>query len=99
MIGPVTSSGEQSASGVVYPRCAGLHSFEFLPPTTSTSTLKIYDSATATTSGKLLLASATVSAGQNSIYLNYGVPRVCNQGIYCVLSGSATTFVIGFSAM
>lgn len=90
-----TSSGEKSASAVIYARPAYLHGFEILPPATGVSTIKVYDSPSSATG--LIIASGTVAAGQNAIYLSFVCPRVCNNGVYAALTGSATTYQVAFS--
>lgn len=97
--GPATASGEKTASAVVYASPCYLHGFEVNPPNIGTSTLKIWDSATATTSGKSVISEAQVASGQNSIYLSFVTPRPCNQGLYAELTNSngSTAFVVAFS--
>ena len=90
-----SSSGEKSATAQITAIGAYLCGFELNPPDTGLATLKIYDSANAGTS--LLLATATVAAGLNSVYVEFPFPRTGNTGIYAVLTGAATTYSVGFS--
>ncbi len=96
MIGPATPSDELSASSNVTTRSSFLHGFEINPPAIGVATLKIYDSENSTLTNKKLMATATVAAGQNSIYLSFIMPRVANRGIRAVITGT-TTFVVGYS--
>lgn len=98
-IGPATSSGEKSASTVIYTRPCYLHGFEVVPPNIGYSVLKVYDSSNTSTAGKTIIAEATVAAGQNSIYLSFMTPRVANNGVYAELTNTSgsTTFVLAFS--
>lgn len=93
-----TSSGELSASAQIMVMGGYLHGFELNPPVSGISTLKVYDSDNSTTTGKLLLATATVASGMNSIYCEFPSLRTANRGIYCVLTSSVgTTYSVGFS--
>jgi len=96
-IGPASVSDEKSTSGSITTRTSFLHGIEVLPPVTGTATVKIYDSEDSNTSGKRAIALVTVADGMNSVYIEFSTPRVANRGIYCVLSGSATTYTVGYS--
>lgn len=90
-----TSSGEKSATAQIISLGGYLHGFELNPPATGLSTLKIYDSNNGSTDK--LITTATCAAGLNSIYVEFPTLRTTNLGIYAVLTGAATTYVIGFS--
>lgn len=94
MIGPGTSSGEKSSSEAIATRPAYLHGFEINPPNSGLAVLKIYDNASAASG--IVVATATVAAGQNSLYLDFRAARVCNNGIYASLTGT-TTYIISYS--
>lgn len=96
MIGPATTSDEQSASANITVRSSFLHGFEVNPPDTGIATIKIYDSENSTLTAKKIMATATVAAGQNSIYVTFPAPRVANRGIRAVLTGT-TTYTVGYS--
>lgn len=97
MIGPASYSGEKSADAVIYAAPAFLHGFELQPPTIGYATLKIYDNASAASG--TLIASATVAAGMNSIYLDFTAARACNNGIYAdiTVTSTSTTYSVAFS--
>lgn len=94
MLHAASSSGERSATAQITVIGAHLCGFELNPPATGLATLKIYDSNSSGTS--LLLATATTAAGLASIYAEFPYPRIANQGIYAVLTGT-TTYSVGFS--
>lgn len=96
MIGPASTSDEKSSSAQIASISGFLHGFELNPPAVGLATLKIYDSENSTVSGKQILCTATVAAGQNSIYVELPSPRVANKGLYATLTGT-TTYVVGFS--
>jgi len=93
VIGPATTSGEQSATAQIWAQPGFLHGIEINPPQSGLVTLKVYDGAS--TSGKLL-STLTVAAGENSISVQFNSPRVVNSGIHAALSGT-TTYVIAYS--
>lgn len=99
MIGPQTTSDEQSASAQICTRTGYFHSFELNPPAIGLATLKIYDSENSTLAGKKILAEGICAAGQNSIFLSYMTPRVALRGIYASLTTTVgtTTYVAGYS--
>jgi len=92
-----TSSGELSANAQIMSTGGYLHGFELNPPVSGIATLKLYDSNNSTTAGKLLLATATVASGMNSVYCEFPGLRTANVGIYAVLGGTSTTYSVGFS--
>lgn len=89
-----TSSGVKSATAQIIATGGYLHGFELNPPSTGYATLNIYDSNNAGTG--FLLTTASVAAGQNSIYCEFPTLRTANSGIYAVLTGT-TTYSVGFS--
>jgi len=89
-----TSSGVKSATSQITSTGGYLHGFELNPPSTGYATLNIYDSGSGDTT--LLITTASVAAGQNSIYCEFPSLRTANSGIYAVLTGT-TTYTIGFS--
>jgi hypothetical protein len=93
---PSTSSGSKSASAVITSLPGRLDGIDIQPPAANTATLIIYDSATATTSGKTVLRSITIPAGGASVNLT-DLCIIANEGIYAVLAGDATTYVVLFS--
>lgn len=96
---PYIMSGEKSASAVISDRPGLLMGIDFLPPSSGAAVLKIYDSATATTSGKTIIFEASIAAGTSTNSLSLPMARFVTQGIYAVLTdGSASAlFNVGYS--
>lgn len=92
---PSTSSGAQTADGVIYAAPAILQSIDLMPPASGVATLKIYDHPSAASG--TLLATLEVAAGANSQSIHMTTARRALRGLYADLTGT-TTFVVGFSA-
>lgn len=92
--GPSTSSGLLSASTIIAPRNAYLYSIEIVPPSTGISKVEVFDSKTATSVGKIALGSCSQYAGESSKPVIFPMPVNANEGLYAVLSGTATSFII-----
>lgn len=90
------SSGELSASAQVFVGRCYVTGAQLMPPSAGTATLKIYDSENSTTTGKVVLAEiACQTAGINGSYESG--PIIAQRGIYCVLTGTASTYTTQFS--
>ncbi len=87
------NTGELSATTQVTVVAGILVYLDLLSPATGVSTIKIYDTAVGSLAAKIIFEAST-SAGFNSISLDTH-PRPYVNGLYAVLSGSATTFIIG----
>ncbi len=96
MIGPATTSDEQTSSAVISGRTGFLHGFEVLPPPSGLAKLRIYDSDTADLTNKKVLAEAQCAAGNNSVHIEFMAPRVATKGIYANYTGSSS-YTVGFS--
>lgn len=100
MIGPATTSDEQSATASITVRSSFLHGLDLNPPTVGFATLKIYDSEDSVVTGRKLIAEAVCAAGQNSVYISFNAPRVANRGIRAVLTqttGTTAVYNVAFS--
>jgi hypothetical protein len=93
---PCKSSGEKSASAVIFAAPALLTSIDILPPASGNAVLKIYDNPSAA-SGTLLWEGQVQTAG-TSLTVDLSIPVWAGTGIYASLSGTATTYVVRFYA-
>lgn len=93
---PQTSSGEQTGNAQISSNRAHLLGIELNPPATGLATLKIYDSENSTTSGKALVLSLTVAAGQSTLFITFPSGRSANRGLYAVLTGT-TSYLVGYN--
>lgn len=94
---PTTSSGLQDASAVISDQPGRLRGCSVIMNNGAQSSVRIYDSATATTSGKKLLAHVQADLGMlhaSALIPDCGI--VVNEGIYAVLGGddAAPEFIV-----
>ncbi len=101
LLEPYVMSGEKTASAVISDRPGLLMGIDFLPPSSGTAILKIYDSASATTSGKTIIFEALIAAGTSTSSLSLPMARFVSQGIYAVLTDGSTSalFNVGYSRL
>jgi hypothetical protein len=93
---PQTSSDELSASAQISSMRSFLYGVELNPPSTGLATLKLYDSENSTITGKKLILSCVVAAGQSTLFITFPSGRSANRGIYAALTGT-TTYIIGYN--
>lgn len=87
------TGGKQTASAVVYSGPCVL-TFVKLVEAGADSTLTLYDSATATTSGKTIMDYLEVMAGDGQVGGPMTVPLTFSQGVYAVVTGTSAYYFV-----
>jgi len=92
------SSGHLTASAVVCDRPCVLTGIQIYTNATNAATLVVYDSATASTIGKVLFKgidnAVATSPGWTS--RDWAFPVECKNGLYATISGTAAGFVVEY---
>lgn len=91
---PCSSSGLKTADTAIVARAALLYSI-VLVPAAAASSVVVYDNATAA-SGVELTKIAAVANGASVQHL-FDPPLVCNNGIYCDVTGAAAGYCVSFA--
>jgi len=87
------SSGEKEASTVCFSAKCALTSVLVLTDGTNAAVAIVYDSATATTSGKKKIAEFTVAGSDNYGGRNWAFPVDLAEGLYITVSGTGASFI------
>jgi hypothetical protein len=85
---PSTSSGELTASAAIKALPCQLASVT-VTPGSATTTVIIYDNASAASGTKLLSITMAANGSTQTFSLNY--PKVANNGLYCSISGTGAS--------
>ncbi len=87
-MGGCAGSGVKTADAVVQVGRCSLQGIKATNVSGSTFTVQVYDSATATTSGKVEIARMVLAANGSLEYDMHG--RMCAEGLYVDITGSGT---------
>lgn len=87
-MGGCAGSGVKAADAVVQVGRCSLQGIKATNVSGSTFTVQVYDSATATTSGKVEIARMVLAANGSLEYDMHG--RMCAEGLYVDITGSGT---------
>jgi len=95
------SSGHKTASAVVCDEPCFITGVQLYSDATNAATLIIYDSATASTIGKVMfkaVANAEAGGGSGSTFetKDWTYPVECKNGIYAAISGTSAGYVVEY---
>lgn len=97
---PSTSSGLKTATAQITTRNSLLHTVMLDPPSSGTSSLTVYDSSAAgTTAGTELAYLEIDSTTATSVVLTLTNAVEAKNGIYAVLSGTGSSYVIHYGLL
>ena len=93
-----TSSGRKTASAQISSLPGALCGIDVQAPASGQVTILIYDSENSDLTNKIIVAEAYMDAGLAGTSHEYFSPIVVNKGIYAVMSGTSSSFIIRYLA-